>query len=106
MRPFILVAASAIAIATTISANAGALTGAGGLRSATEQLGVTEPVARVCREVCREGICRKRCVFEPDGFRARGEFRDRGEWRDRREYRGERRPGVQIEGPGVEFRVR
>jgi hypothetical protein len=107
MRPFILAAASALALATTaLSANAGALTGAG-LQSAADELGMIQQVARVCRETCSAGICRKRCVIEPEvGLR----FRDRDSWRfrDREGFRsrGEFRDRDDRRGPDVEFRVR
>ena len=39
------------------------LAGAAGLRRA-EDLRLAEPVARVCREVCRENVCRTRCADE------------------------------------------
>ena len=115
MRPFILAAASALALATTaLSANAGALTGAG-LQSAADELGMVQQVARVCRETCSAGICRKRCVIEPEvglrfrdreGFRSRGEFRERREFRDRDDFRGRRGPGIELDAPGVGVRVR
>jgi len=103
MRPFILAAASALALATTaLSANAGALTGAG-LQSATEDLGLVQQVARVCRETCSAGICRKRCVIEPDvGLR----FRDRDSWRYREREGFRSRGEFRDRGPGIEFRVR
>jgi len=105
MRPFILIAVSAIALsgASFGQANAGTSAGAAGLRDAAEQLRSAEPVARVCREVCRENFCRTRCFYEHD----RGEvvrervYRDR----DRDEYR-ERRPGVEFRVPGVSIESR
>jgi hypothetical protein len=69
-----------------------------------DQLRITEPVARVCREVCRENFCRTRCFNERDRdevIHERG-FRERG---DRDEHR-DRRPGVEFNVPGVEIRTR
>jgi len=69
-----------------------------------------QQVARVCRETCSAGICRKRCVIEPEvglrfrdreGFRSRGEFRERREFRDRDDFRGRRGPGIELDAPGV-----
>jgi hypothetical protein len=107
MRPFMLLAVSAIALsgASFTQANAGTSAGAAGLGGAAEQLRLAEPVARVCREVCRGDICRTRCVDE----RVRDEvvhervYRE-GDHREYREERRERRPGVQLNipgGPGV-----
>jgi hypothetical protein len=100
MRPFILIAVSAIALSAASfgQANAGTSAGAAGLRDAAEQLRVTEPVARVCREVCRENFCRTRCFYEHDRDEVVRERVYRG--RDRDEYR-ERRPGVELRVPGV-----
>jgi len=103
MRPFILFAVSTIAIASASfgQANAGTAAGAAGLRGAAEELRITEPVARVCREVCSENICRTRCFNE----HARDEvvrervYRDRD---DREEHRDrDRRPGLELHVPGV-----
>ncbi len=88
-----LLAVSAIALsgATLGQAAAGP---AAGLQGAAERLRITEPVAQVCREVCRENVCRTRCVNE----------RDRDEVVHERVYRDEhrdRRPGVELNVPGV-----
>jgi hypothetical protein len=106
MRPFILFAVSAIALSSASlgQANAGTSAGAAGLQGAAEQLRITEPVARVCREVCRDNFCKTRCFNERDRdeivVRERG-FRDRDERRDR-----DRRPGVEFRVPGVGIDVR
>ncbi len=75
--------------------------GAAGLQGAAEQLRITEPVAQVCREVCRENVCRTRCVNERD----RDEVRSRAGPSDRDEHR-DRRPGVELNVPGVNIEAR
>jgi hypothetical protein len=104
MRPFMLLAVSAIALSSASlgQANAGTSTGAAGLRDAAEQLRITEPVARVCREVCRENVCRTRCVNERDRDEVVHErvYREGDDHRDRDEHR-DRRPGVELNLPGV-----
>jgi hypothetical protein len=110
MRSFMLIAVSAIALsgASLGQANAGTSAGAAGLRGASEPLRLAEPVARVCREVCRENVCRTRCFDE----RARDEvvhervYRDE-DHRDRdRDDRRYRRPGVEFHVPGVNIEAR
>jgi hypothetical protein len=108
MRAFILFAVSAIALSSASlgQANAGTSAGAAGLRDAAEQLRMTEPVARVCREVCRGNFCRTRCFYEHDRDEGRERvYRDRDDYRDRDEYRY-RRPGVEFRGPGVGIELR
>ena len=63
--------------------------------AATPNSSRVEPVARVCRDVCRNGYCRESCRWIPD----RRERFERFERRERFEDRRERR------GPGIEFRV-
>jgi hypothetical protein len=108
MRIFILAAVSAIALASASfgPANAGTSAGAAGLRGAAEQLRITEPVARVCREVCRGNFCKTQCFHEQDRDevvheRVYRERDDRDEHRDR-----DRRPGVQLRVPGVSIDAR
>jgi hypothetical protein len=106
MRPFILFAVSAIALSSASLGQANAGAGAAGLRDAAEQLRITEPVARVCREVCRENVCRTRCFNERDRDevvheRVYRERDDRDEHRDR-----DRRPGVELHVPGVNIEAR
>lgn len=100
MRSIMLIAVSAVALAGASSgqANAGSLAGAAGLAGAAEQLRITQPVDRVCREVCRENVCRTRCVDKHDRDEVVHErvYRDR----DRDEHR-DRRPGVELRVPGV-----
>jgi len=110
MRPFILFAVSAIALSSMSlgQASAGTSAGAAGLRAADEQLRITEPIARVCREVCRDNVCRTRCFSERDRDevvheRVYRERDDRDEHRDR--YR-DRRPGVELHVPGVNIEAR
>jgi hypothetical protein len=95
-----LIAVSAIALAGASlgPVNAGTLASGAGLRGAAEQLRITEPVDRVCREVCSEHVCRTRCVDEHDRDEVVRErtYRDR----DRDEHR-DRRPGVELRVPGV-----
>jgi hypothetical protein len=63
-------------------ADAITLTGATGVGSAGEQLGIIEKVDRVCRRFCDEGFCRTRC-FDDDDRRFRGRDDDRRFYRDR-----------------------
>ena len=108
MRPFILFAVSAIALSSASlgQANAGTSAGAAGLRGAVEELRITEPVARVCREVCRENICRTRCFREGDRDEIVVHERDHRD-RDRDEHRDrDRRPGVELRVPGVSIEAR
>ena len=105
MRPIILIAVSAIALAgaSFSQANAGTAPGAAGLRSAADELRLTEPVARVCRQVCSENFCRTRCFNEHEHDEVIHErvYRDRD---DRYEHRDrDRRPGLELHVPGVEF---
>jgi len=104
-----ILAVSAIALsgASLGQANAGASAGAAGLRGASEEFRLAEPVARVCREVCRENVCRTRCFDE----RARDEVIHERVYRDedRRDYRDERRyrrPGVEFNAPGLSIETR
>jgi hypothetical protein len=75
------------------------------LRGAAEQLRLAEPVARVCREVCRENVCRTRCFNERDRDEVVRERVYRERDYDRDEHR-DRRPGVELRVPGVEFQAR
>ena len=103
MRPFILFAVSTIALASASfgQANAGTSAGAAGLRGAADQLRITEPVARICKEVCSENVCRTRCFNERDRDEIIVRDRDRGD-RDREDRRDrDRRPGVELRVPGV-----
>jgi hypothetical protein len=105
MRSCILVAVSALALAGASlgQANAGTSAGAADLRGAAGQL--AEPVAQVCREVCRENVCRTRCFNDRDRDEVIRErvYRERDYDRDDRRYR---RPGVERRVPGVEFEAR
>ena len=80
---------------------------AGGVRSAQDQLGITEQVARVCRQVCNDfGICRTRCFFERDDddrrvFRDRDRDRDFDRDRDRDRFRERDRRDCSRVGPVV-----
>jgi hypothetical protein len=104
IRPLMLLAVSAIALSSASlgQANAGTSSGAADLRDAAAQLRITEPVARVCREICRENVCRTRCINERDRDEVVHErtYRDRDDYRDRDEHR-DRRPGVELNLPGV-----
>jgi hypothetical protein len=103
MRSTILFAVSAIALASASfgPANAGTSSGAAGLRGAADELRITEPVARVCREVCSENVCRTRCFNEREHDEVVRErtYRDRD---DRDEHRDrDHKPGVELHVPGV-----
>ena len=108
MRSFILLAVSAIALssASTGQANAGTSAGAGGLLGAADQLRITEPVARICKQVCNDygNFCKTRCFREGDRDEVVRErvYRDRD---DRDEHR-DRRPGLEFEVPGVTIHTR
>jgi hypothetical protein len=107
MRPFILFAISAIALSSASlgQANAGTSAGAAGLQGAAEQLRITEPVAQVCREVCRDNFCRTRCFNERD--RDEVVVRERGYRGERdRDERRDRRPGVELRVPGLNIEAR
>jgi hypothetical protein len=107
MRTFILAAISAVALSSASlgQANAGAAAGAAGVRDAAQGLRITEPVARVCREVCRGDFCKTQCFHEQDRDQVVHERvyreRDRDEHRDR-----DRRPGVELRVPGVNIEAR
>jgi hypothetical protein len=109
MRQFLLFAVSAIALSSASpgQANAGTSAGAAGLLGASEQLRITEPVARVCREVCRGDVCRTRCFNERDRDEVIHErvYRERDDYRDRDERR-DRKPGVELHVPGVSIEAR
>jgi hypothetical protein len=105
MRPFMLLAVSAIALAGASfgQANAGPSAGAAGLAGAAGQLRLAEPVDRVCHETCRGDVCRTRCVDERvrDEAVHEREYRE-GDHRDRdRDERRGRKPGVELKLPGV-----
>jgi hypothetical protein len=98
-----LFAVSAIALSSGSfsPANAGTSSGAAGLRGAADELRITEPVARVCREVCSENFCRTRCFNEHERDEVVRErvYRDRD---DRDEHRDrDHKPGVELHVPGV-----
>ncbi|HWF95696.1 MAG TPA: hypothetical protein VG291_12125 [Xanthobacteraceae bacterium] len=102
MRSFFLLTVSAIALSGATLGQAAAGPSAG-LQGAAEQLRITEPVAQVCREVCRENVCRTRCVNDRDRDEVVHErvYRER----DRDEHR-DRRPGVELHVPGVNIEAR
>ena len=102
MRSFILLAVSAIALSSASlgQASAGTAAGAAGLQGAAQQLRITEPVARVCREICRGDICKTRCFREQDRDEAVHERVYRERDNDREDHR-DRRPGVELRVPGV-----
>jgi hypothetical protein len=105
MRSFILLAVSAIALsgASLVQANAGTAAGAAGLQGAAQGLRITEPVARVCKEICRGDICKTQCFREQDRDEVVHErvYREH----DRDEHR-DRRPGVELRVPGVSIEGR
>lgn len=105
MRRILMVAASAAALAVVSGASASAMNlGGPGLRAAVEGMGLVQNIARVCRDVCRDGFCRRRCWQEPE-YRERRIYREYDDDDDRppvRAYpRYERAPGVGIYGPGI-----
>jgi len=104
MRLAVLLAAAAIAFWSAPVSQASAA-GAATLSSAADELRLVEPVARVCREVCRENFCRTRCFEERDRDEVVRErfYRDRDYDRDRFRHR---RPGVELDLPGVSVHSR
>ena|ERR1019366_3437267 len=102
MRSFFLLAVSAIALSGAALGQAAAGPSAG-LQGAAERLRITEPVAQVCREVCRENVCRTRCFNERDRDEVVHErvYRER----DREDHR-DRTPGVELRVPGVSIESR
>ena len=106
MRLALLLAASAIAFSSAPVSQASAA-GAATLGNAAEELRLIEPVARVCREVCRENFCRTRCFGERDRDEIVRErvYRDRDFDRDRDRDRFHHRRGVELDVPGVSIRA-
>jgi hypothetical protein len=102
-----MVAVSAIALSSASlgPADAGAAAGAAGVRDAAEGLRITEPVARVCREVCRSGFCKTQCFHEQDRDAVVHERVYRERDHDRDEHR-DRRRGVELRVPGVSIEAR
>jgi hypothetical protein len=91
--------ATAAAIVTASAfVPAGAITPA---RIDASQVTPVENVARVCREVCRAGVCRERCRWRPDGPRVRV-YSDDGY----RAYGYHHRHRYRDRGPSVEFNIR
>jgi hypothetical protein len=75
------------------------------VRDAADGLRITEPVARVCKEVCRGDFCKTRCVDE----RVRDEVVHERVYRERdhdRDDHRDRRPGVELRVPGVSVETR
>jgi hypothetical protein len=99
MRRILLVAATAVALSLA-SGPAGALVpGGAAVGAAAAQMGVTEPVVLVCRRVCRDGYCRRRCWDRPDyGYRSYDYDPPPPVYYDRPYYGPG--PGVGIYGPG------
>ena len=103
MRSFLAPAAIAAAftVSTPISTSAQAIAPAL-LRSALERVDATERVARMCREVCNQNVCRRRCFERADHNEAyveRRNYRDRYRDEDRWRYRDYER------GAGVRFHL-
>jgi hypothetical protein len=107
MRSCILAAVSALALVgvSLSQANAGTAAGTAELRGAAGQVRLAEPVAQVCREVCRENVCRTRCFNDRDRDEVVRErvYRERDYDRDDHRYR---RPGVELRVPGVDIQAR
>lgn len=109
MRRIALAALSAVGLVGIAVAPADAMGLNGGLANGASNTGLTQEVARVCKEVCSHGVCSRRCVSEGPDFR-RG-YRDRGyvgrDYRDREVIeRRDRRPGVEVDTPIGGVRVR
>ena len=106
MRLAFLSAASAIVFSSAPVSQASAA-GAATLGKAAEELRLVKPVARVCREVCRENFCRTRCFEERDRDEIVRErvYHDRDFDRDRDRDRFRHRRGVELDVPGVSIRA-
>lgn len=100
MKLLSTLAFSATMLAASSFVPAGALTPA---PLDTAQLSTTEQVARVCRTVCSQGICRERCRWRPDGPRVRV-YSDGYVYGDGYRAYGYSRP--YRHGPSIEFNVR
>lgn len=109
MRRMLLVAASAATL-SLFAGGAHAGTFVADLRGAAAELDSVTPVARVCREVCRGGVCRQRCTnrayYHNDGYVERRVYReyDPGPYYGGSYYGGGYHgpgPGVGIYGPGI-----
>jgi len=93
-----LAAAALLSSVAFLPSQAGAFTPAG--VAATPNASLVEPVARVCREVCRNGYCRESCRWVPE----RRDRVERFERRERFEERRESRPAVEFRvGPGRDY---
>jgi len=107
MRHVFLLAVSAIALSSAPlgQANAGA---AASLSNAADELRLVQPVARVCRQVCRDNFCRTRCFEERDRDEVVRErvYRDRDYDRDYRDHDRDHRRGFEFDAPGVSIHTR
>jgi len=105
----LLIAASAAAVALLGSVGGAQAipAGAGGVLAAAGQTGLTENVVLVCRRVCNDGFCRRRCWDRPGRAYRSYDYDD--DYAPRSYYGGPRYydpgPGVGIYGPGVGIRV-
>ena len=101
MRILAAVAAAAVLGAGALLPTSAQALSPAGLSSALGQVSAIEQVARVCREVCSEEVCRRRCFNRPDyneGYVERRVYRERSrDYDDRWRYRDYDR------GPGVRF---
>jgi hypothetical protein len=108
MRHVFLLAVSAIALSSAplSQASAGA---AASLSNAADELRLAQPVAHVCREVCRENFCRTRCFEERDRDEVVHERfyrdRDRDHDRDHRDHDRDHRRAFEFDAPGVSIRA-
>ena len=104
MRGFLVTAAAAAVLGAgaLISTSVQAI-GPGPLGSAIERVDPTARVARTCREVCNQDVCRRRCFNRSDyneGFAERRTYRERyRDHDDRWRYRDPDR------GAGVRFHL-
>jgi hypothetical protein len=80
----------------SLSASAASLASPG-LNAAAGQLSGIETVARVCRERCSHGVCKKTCRSDNSGY----ERRHHRHWEERRH-----RHRHHDRGPGIRFEVR
>jgi hypothetical protein len=103
MRHVLLLAVSAIALSSAPLGQASA--GAGvSLSNEANELRLVQPVARVCREVCRDNFCRTRCFEERDRDELVRERFHRDHDRDYRDR--DHRRGFELDAPGVSIHAR
>jgi hypothetical protein len=97
MRKTLMFAVVAAALsAASLSASAASPINPAPLSAAADQLGGVETVARVCRERCERGVCKKVCR-DDENFGRRDRHHRRWEGRRHRHHDHDRGPGIRLE---------